>query len=101
MPNPTDYLPKNFLAHRAYHAGLLTKREYALGMLRRPEGATISQIAQELDCSASAARAHLAALKRQGFAVEVLERIRCVGPNRTGAKGSYTVFHVATKAPGQ
>lgn len=79
----------------------LSKKGIALGMLRRPEGATISQIAQELGCSASAARAHLAALKQQGFAVEVLERIRCVGPNRTGAKGSYTVYHVATKARGQ
>lgn len=101
MPNPADYLPKNFLAHRAYHAGLLTKREYALGMLRRTEGATIAQIAFELDCSESAARAHIAALKRQGTNVQVLERIRCVGPNRTGGKGSYTVFHVAAEARGQ
>lgn len=96
MPNPADYLPKNFLAHRAYHAGLLTKRGYALGMLRRTEGATIAQIALELDCSDGAARAHMAALKRQGINVQVLERIRCVGPNRTGAKGSYTVFSAAS-----
>lgn len=97
MTTPADYPPKNFLAHRAYHAGLLTKREYALGMLRRPEGATITQIADQLDCSANAARAHMAALKRQGINVQVLERIRCVGPNRSGAKGSFTVYHVAAQ----
>lgn len=75
----------------------LSKKGIALGMLRRPQGATIAQIAFELDCSEGAARAHIAALKRQGTNVQVLERIRCVGPNRTGAKGSYTVFHVAAE----
>ena len=97
MPDLRHCLPKNYLVLRTYDAGALKKREYALGMLRRPEGATISQIAFELDCSEGAARTHIAALKRQGINVQVLERIRCVGPNRTGGKGSFTVFHVAAE----
>lgn len=126
MPNPADYLPKNFLAHRAYHAGLLTKREYALGMLCRPEGATIAEIAAQLDCSANAARLHIAALRKDGVKVEVLARFHQFSPyvssvtsihkdaveaevlelippnpNRPGANGRYTVFHVALAAPGQ
>ena len=27
--------------------------------------------------------------------VEVLERIRQVGANKTGAKGSYSIYHIA------
>lgn len=34
--------------------------------------------------------------KRQGIAVEVLERVRQVGPNREGAKGSFTIYRIAT-----
>ena len=33
--------------------------------------------------------------KRQGITVEIAERIRQVGPNKQGAKGSYTVYRVA------
>lgn len=75
----------------------LKKKGIALGMLRHPEGATIAQIAGQLGCSANAARQHITALRKDGVKVEVLERIRCVGPNRTGANGSYTVFHVAAE----
>jgi hypothetical protein len=40
-------------------------------------------------------RGFLAGLKRKGITVEVLERIRQVGPNKDGAKGSYSVYRVA------
>ncbi|MCO6414845.1 hypothetical protein JYK14_01465 [Siccirubricoccus sp. KC 17139] len=33
--------------------------------------------------------------KRQGISVEVLERVRQVGPNKQGAKGSYTIYRIA------
>ena len=33
--------------------------------------------------------------KRQGITVEIAERIRQVGPNKQGGKGSYTVYRVA------
>jgi hypothetical protein len=36
-----------------------------------------------------------AGLKKRGIEVSVLERIRQVGPNKTGAKGSYTVYQVS------
>ena len=32
--------------------------------------------------------------KRQGIAVQMLERVRQVGPNKEGARGSYTVYHL-------
>jgi len=32
------------------------------------------------------------------MAVEVLERVRQVGPNKLGAKGSYTVYRLAGTA---
>jgi len=31
---------------------------------------------------------------RQGIAVEAIERIRHVGPNRDSAKGSYSVYRI-------
>ena len=33
-------------------------------------------------------------LARAGVEVQVLERVRQVGPNREGARGSYTVYHL-------
>ena len=32
--------------------------------------------------------------KRQEIEVEVLERVRQVGPNKEGARGSYSVYHL-------
>jgi hypothetical protein len=32
--------------------------------------------------------------KRQGVEVQVLERVRQVGPNREGARGSFTIYRV-------
>ncbi len=40
-------------------------------------------------------RGFFAGLKKRGIEVSVLERIRQVGPNKAGAKGSYTVYRVA------
>ena len=39
-------------------------------------------------------RGFLASLARKGIQVEVLERVRQIGPNKTGAKGSYTIYRV-------
>ena len=45
---------------------------------------------------AAAVRGFFAGLKkRQGIEVQVLERIRQVGPNKEGARGSYTIYKVA------
>lgn len=65
-------------------------------LLHRPEGATVAQIAEATGWVPHTVRDFFAGLKKhQGIAVEVLERVRQVGPNREGAKGSFTVYRVS------
>ena len=72
-----------------------TKQEQVLAMLRRPEGATVAQIAEATGWAQHTVRGFFAGLKkRQGIEVQVLERVRLVGPNKEGARGSYTVYHL-------
>jgi hypothetical protein len=72
-----------------------TKQEQVLAMLRRPEGATVTQIAEATGWAQHTVRGFFAGLKkRQGIEVQVLERVRQVGPNKEGARGSYTVYHL-------
>jgi hypothetical protein len=72
-----------------------TKQEAVLAMLRRPEGATVAQVAEAMGWATHTVRGFFAGLKKKGHTVEVLERIRQVGPNKTGAKGSYTIYRIA------
>jgi hypothetical protein len=72
-----------------------TKQEAVLGLLRRAEGATIAQIIDTTGWQSHTVRGFLAGLKRKGITVEVLERVRQVGPNKEGAKGSYSVYRIA------
>jgi len=72
-----------------------TKQEQVLAMLRRPEGATVAQIADATGWAQHTVRGFFAGLKKKGHAVEVMERVRQVGPNKEGARGSYTVYHLA------
>ncbi|HYI82821.1 MAG TPA: DUF3489 domain-containing protein [Acetobacteraceae bacterium] len=69
-----------------------TKREKVLAMMRRPEGATVAQIAESTGWAAHTVRGFFAGLKKKGVQVAVLERVRQVGPDRAGAKGSYTIY---------
>jgi hypothetical protein len=71
-----------------------TKQEQVLAMLRRPEGATIAQIAEATGWAQHTVRGFFAGLKKKGHAVEVMSRERMVGPNKTGAKGSFTIYHL-------
>jgi hypothetical protein len=65
-------------------------------MLRHPEGATEAQITEATAGVEHMVRGFFAGLKkRQGVSVEIAEHIRHVGPNKQGAKGSYTVYRVA------
>jgi len=66
-----------------------------LALLRRDEGATIAQVIDATGWQSHTVRGFLAGLKRKGIEVEVLERVRQVGPNRQGAKGSYSIYRVA------
>jgi hypothetical protein len=72
-----------------------TKQEAVLAMLRRPEGATVAQVADAMGWATHTVRGFLAGLKKKGHTVEVLERIRQVGPNKEGAKGSYSIYRIA------
>jgi hypothetical protein len=72
-----------------------TKQEQVLDMLRRPEGATVEQVSDATDWAHHTVRGFFAGLKKKGHAVEARERIRMVGPNKTGAKGSYTIYALA------
>jgi hypothetical protein len=71
-----------------------TKQEQVLAMLRRPEGATVAQITEATGWAGHTVRGFFAGLKKKGHTVEVMERIRQVGPNKTGAKGSFTIYHL-------
>jgi biotin operon repressor len=80
-------------APRAPRTG--TKQETVLALLRRAEGASGPQIAEATGWAAHTVRGFLAGLKKKGFTIETLDRIRMVGPNKEGAKGSYTVYRIA------
>ena len=65
-------------------------------MLRRPEGTTVAQISAANGRAQHTVRGFFVGLKkRRGIEVQVLERVRQVGPNKTGARGSFTVYRTA------
>jgi hypothetical protein len=69
-------------------------------MLRRPQGATVEQIAAATGWQHHTIRGAISgALKKKlGLSVEVT-RTREVGPNKTGAKGSRTVYRITGSRP--
>jgi len=75
--------------------GPFARLRAALAMLRRDEGASGPQIAEAMGWAPHTVRGFLAGLAKKGINVEVLERVRQVGPNKASAKGSYTVYHLA------
>jgi hypothetical protein len=72
-----------------------TKQEAVFALLRRDEGTTIAEIIEATGWQPHTVRGFLAGLKRKGVTVEVLERVRQVGPNKQGAKGSYSIYRIA------
>jgi len=72
-----------------------TKQALMIEMLNRPEGATVEQIAAVTGWQHHTIRGAISgALKKKlGLTVEAT-RTREVGPNRTGAKGSSTVYRI-------
>ena len=69
-------------------------------MLMRPEGATVEQIADITGWQKHTIRGAISgALKKKlGMIVETT-RTREVGPNRSGAKGSSTVYRITGSSP--
>ena len=73
-----------------------TKQETVLALLRRAEGATIAQICEATGWQQHTVRGFFAGLKkRQGIEVQVLERVRMFGPNKEGARGSFTIYRIS------
>ena len=72
-----------------------TKRALVLGLLRRPEGTTVTQVADVTGWARHTVHGFLAGLQKSGTSVKVLERVRQVGPGKQGAAGSYTVYRAA------
>jgi hypothetical protein len=72
-----------------------TKQATMIEMLKRPEGATVEQIAAATGWQHHTIRGAISgALKKKlGLTVEAT-RTREVGPNKTGAKGSSTVYRI-------
>jgi hypothetical protein len=72
-----------------------TKQELMIERLKRPEGATVEQIAAATGWQHHTIRGAISgALKKKlGLTVEAT-RTREVGPNKTGAKGSSTVYRI-------
>jgi hypothetical protein len=67
-----------------------TKQARVLAMLRRNEGASGPAIAEAMGWASHTVRSFLAGLAKKGIMVKVLERVGQVGPDKQGAKGSYT-----------
>jgi hypothetical protein len=72
-----------------------TKQAQMIELLRRPEGATVEQIAAATGWQHHTVRGAISgALKKKlGLKIEAT-RTREVGPNKTGAKGSATVYRI-------
>jgi hypothetical protein len=72
-----------------------TKQALMIDLLKRPEGATVEQIAAATGWQHHTIRGAISgALKKKlGLTVEAT-RTREVGPNKTGAKGSATTYRI-------
>jgi predicted ArsR family transcriptional regulator len=94
---PADVQPEA-AATRTPRAG--TKQAQMIEMLKRPEGATVEQIAAATGWQQHTIRGAISgALKKKlGLTVEAT-RTREVGPNKTGAKGSSTVYRITGSGP--
>jgi hypothetical protein len=77
-----------------------TKQAKMIEMLKRPEGATVEQIAAATGWQHHTIRGAISGplKKKLGLTVEAT-RTREVGPNKTGAKGSTTVYRITGSDP--
>jgi predicted ArsR family transcriptional regulator len=77
-----------------------TKQALLIELLKRPEGTTVEQIAAATGWQHHTVRGAISgALKKKlGLTVEAT-RTREVGPNKTGAKGSSTVYRITGSGP--
>ena len=74
-----------------------TKKARMWEMLRREDGATTQQIMDRLGWSNHTVRGVIALAKKAGWNITT-HRHRMVGPNQTGAKGSFTKYFLDANA---
>jgi hypothetical protein len=92
LPEPTQQ-PQP-VAPRQPRTG--TKQDIVIEMLRRPEGATIEQMMEATGWLSHTCRGVMAGALKKRLGLNVTsERVRMVGPNKTGAPGSYSVYKIA------
>ncbi len=72
-----------------------TKMMTVLALLKQPEGTTVAQVCEATGWTKDTARGFFVGLKKKGIRVEAVEKVRSVGPNRAGGRGSYTIYRVA------
>jgi Protein of unknown function (DUF3489) len=80
--------------------GARTKQALMIELLKRPEGATVEQIAATTGWQHHTIRGAIsgALRKKLGLTIETI-RTRAVGANKTGAKGSRTVYRITGSGP--
>lgn len=71
-----------------------TKLMTVLALLKRPEGTTVAQVCEATGWTKDTVRGFFVGLKKKGISVEAVEKVRSVGPNRAGGRGSYTIYRV-------
>jgi hypothetical protein len=77
-----------------------TKQAQMIELLKRPEGATVEQIAAATGWQHHTIRGAISgALKRKLRLTIEATRTREIGPNKTGAKGSSTVYRITGSSP--
>jgi Protein of unknown function (DUF3489) len=77
-----------------------TKQALLIDLLKRPEGATVEQIAAATGWQHHTIRGAISgALKKKLRLTLEATRTREVGPNKAGAKGSSTVYRITGSSP--
>ena len=72
-----------------------TKQALMISLLKRPEGATVEQIAEATGWLKHTIRSAITvAVKKKLGLIVTTEKVRMVGPNREGAPGSYTIYRI-------
>jgi hypothetical protein len=72
-----------------------TKLLTVVALLKQPGGTTVAQVCEATGWTKDTVRGFFVGLKKRGIRVEAVEKVRSVGPNRAGGRGSYTIYRVA------
>ena len=77
-----------------------TKQAHMIELLKRPEGATVEQIAAAIGWQHHTIRGAISGALKKKLCLNVeATRTREVGPNKVGAKGSATVYRIVGSPP--